>query len=122
MTLLEAVVAFVLLAVVGVTCLDLSRRATELERRSVEWTQAVAEGEALLTETIAGDGSSVQLTAGGSADRSGYQLPASVSRSPWLGGGGVDVVTVVVKLSGGQSFQLSRMIKNVPSSNGQSTR
>ena len=54
MTLLEAVIAFVLLALVGVVCLDQSRGASQLQRSSAEWERAIAVADAALATATAG--------------------------------------------------------------------
>lgn len=96
MTLLEAVVAFAVLAVVGVVCLDQSRGATQLQVSSAEWDRAVARGESAMAATLAGDA----LT---STDASEIR----VTRRPWRGG--VDAVEVSVSLPSGGTFVLSRL-------------
>ena len=53
MTLLEAVIAFVVLSLAGVVCLDQARGASQLQRSSAEWTQAIARGESALAEAVA---------------------------------------------------------------------
>ncbi|HYW32630.1 MAG TPA: hypothetical protein VE869_14120 [Gemmatimonas sp.] len=108
MTLIESVVAFVLLAVVGVACLDLSRGATGLETRSVEWTRAVAVGDAVLDGAAAGIGP-VEVDAMVN-DASALQAPTRVEREPWSKGAGVDVVTVIVTLPGGTRYRASRLV------------
>ena len=95
MTLLEAVVAFVILAVVGIACLDLSRGAARLEQSSVAWSRAVSVGEAAL--------------ASGGADMSATADPAvDVRRMPWRTG--VDRLDVSVSVSPGRTLQLSRLV------------
>jgi hypothetical protein len=107
MTLLESVLAFVLLAVVGVACIDLSRGATGLETRSVEWGRAVAVGEAALSAASVG----VDATAVGVFDGA----RGSVERRPWAKGDGVDVVTVTVTLPDGATYRTSRLVPGVRS-------
>lgn len=106
MTLIESVVAFVLLAVVGVACLDLSRGATGLETRSVEWTRAVAVGDAVLDATAAGIGAPEVAAMANDAS----VQRARVERQPWSKGDGVDVVTVIVPMPGGTEYRVSRLI------------
>lgn len=100
MTLLESVVAFMLLAVVGVACLDLSRGASGLESRSAEWSRAVAVGDAALTAAAAGE----RLE--GDAWRE-----VRVERAPWRDGTqGVDILEVTVALPGGETFRTMRLV------------
>lgn len=100
MTLLESVMAFVLLAVVGVTCLDLSRGASGLAHRSAEWSRAVAAGESALS-----------AAASGVPDAEIASDSVRVSREPWAEDAGVDVVTVTVTLAGGAEFRASRLVR-----------
>ena len=95
MTLLESVVAFVILALVGIACLDLSRGAAQLERSSVEWSRAVARGEAALA--AASIDAPIDVPAG-----------VSIQRAPWRAG--VDRVEVVVDVSAGRVFRVSRLV------------
>ena len=67
MTLLEAVVAFVLLSVVGVVCLDQSRGATQLQVRSAEWTRAVTLAESAMAEATSSPMTSPMAPAPGQA-------------------------------------------------------
>ncbi len=91
MTLLESVVAFLILALVGVACLDLSRGSAQLERSSVEWSHAVSIAEAALASGDAGDVSGVELR-----------------RQPWQRG--VDRLDATVSLSAGRVLRMSRLI------------
>lgn len=106
MTLLETVVAFVLLSVVGIACLDLSRGATGLETRSVEWSQAVAIGDAVLTAAASGATDDDLLTSGTS------RRDVRVQRMPWRDGAdGIDVLEVQVMLPTGASYLATRLVR-----------
>jgi hypothetical protein len=101
MTLLESVVAFVLLAVVGVACLDLTRGATRLETSSVEWTRAVTLGESALAAAAAGS----------LPDDPAFRT-VRITRRPWgPAGDGIDVVEVQVPLPEGAVFRASRLVR-----------
>ena len=100
MTLLESVIAFVLLAVVGVACLDLTRGATSLQTSSVEWTRAVAIGESALDAA----------TAGAPLDDPAFR-GARITRRPWGADEGVDLVEVAVPLPNGALFRSSRLVR-----------
>ncbi len=101
MTLLETVIAFVLLAVVGVACLDLARGATGLETQSVEWTRAVAVGESAMAAAAA----NVRPD-----DRAFTNV--RVARRPWRNGeDDVDVIDVSVTLPSGAVFRSSRLVR-----------
>lgn len=97
MTLLESVVAFVILALVGVACLDLSRGAAQLERSSVEWSRAVARGEAALA--AAATDAPIDVPAG-----------VSVQRAPWRAGVERVEVAVAVDVSAGRVFRVARLV------------
>jgi hypothetical protein len=94
MTLLESIVAFVVLTLVGIACLDLSRGAMQLEHRSAEWTQAVAQAE-----------SAMAAATEGAAAADG--LGATVLRRPWRTG--VDLIEVSVPLPDGGVYRLERL-------------
>ena len=105
MTLLETVVAFVLLSVVGIACLDLSRGATSLETRSVEWSNAVAVGDAVMTAAAAGVNDDELLANAGRQD-------VRLRRMPWRDGAdGIDVLDVQVTLPTGASYHASRLVR-----------
>ena len=97
MTLLEAIVAFVILALVGIACLDLSRGAAQLEQSSVEWSRAVSRGEAALA--IAATDARTDIDTG-----------VTVRRTPWRDG--VDRLDVIVPVSVGRVFRLSRLVSS----------
>lgn len=118
MTLLEAVVAFVLLSVVGVVCLDQSRGASQLQAQSAEWTVAVAQAEAALALAERQEPSFdmpgvtlVPLADGRAADgrvADGRESGAiRLERRRWQAG--IDVLSVTVPLSGGRSYRLERL-------------
>lgn len=98
MSLLEATIAFVLLSVVGIVCLEQSRSASQLEASSVEWRRAVARGDAAMQDAIA----DVPLLA--RADDS-----VRISRRPWRGR--VDVVDVSVVLPSGAVYTTHRLVE-----------
>ncbi len=102
MTLLEAVIAFVILSVVGVVCLDQSRGAAQLQVRSAEWTHAVANAESALAEAVAG----TPLDEVEAAYRAS-NAPIRVQRRVWRAG--VDQVEVTVSLANGTSYVLARL-------------
>ena len=101
MTLLESIVAFVILALVGIACLDLGRGAAQLERSSVEWSRAVSIGEAVL----ASGGANAPLDANAPHDGTG---DVAMQRQSW--GNGVDRLDVTVVVSGGRTLHMSRLV------------
>lgn len=117
MTLLEAIVAFVVLALVGIACLDLSRGATALQRSSAEWTEAVKVGESALAAAAANApaNSPANGLASGSMSRTSLTGMPQVTRRLWRGD--VDVVEVTVPLSNGRLFQMQRLVSRHSPSN-----
>ncbi len=111
MTLLEAVVAFVLLSVVGVVCLDQSRGASQLQAQSAEWTVAVAQAEAALAlaerQEPSFDMPGVTLVPLADGRESGAAIAIRLERRRWQSG--IDVLSVTVPLSGGRSYRLERL-------------
>lgn len=122
MTLLEAVIAFVLLSVVGVVCLEQTSSAARLQASSAEWTQAVAVGEATLA-AVGGTGANsdfglasvapmaarstgTAIIDAGNSD--GGALAVRVERTRWRSG--LDRVTVSVPLRNGGAFTLTRLV------------
>ncbi len=112
MTLLESIVAFVVLGLVGLACLDLSRGALSLERRSAAWTLSVARAESALAAAEAGVSLPPELNdASRATPRSGQaegNAPVQVTTHPWRDN--LDVIEVVVPMSDGSEFTLSRLI------------
>ncbi len=120
MTLLESIVAFVVLALVGIACLDLSRGAVQLQRSSAEWTEAVRVGEAALAAASLGDEPLPDAKdPAGAATRGmtiGARSPstpavASVSRRSWRSDRAVEVVEVTVPLPGGGTYRVQRLVR-----------
>ena len=105
MTLLEAVIAFVLLSVVGVVCLDQSRGASQLQARSAEWTRAVEQAESALAEAT-----SRALPMANAAGRDAVRI----DRRTWRPG--VDVVSVTVPLAQGGEYVLERLAPSTAAS------
>jgi hypothetical protein len=102
MTLLEAVIAFVILSAVGIACLDQSRGAAQLQASSSEWTRAVELGE----HAVAAEIGNLPSTAVSSGARA--RLPrVRVDRRRWSAG--VDAVTASVSLSTGATYTITRL-------------
>jgi type II secretory pathway pseudopilin PulG len=104
MTLLEAIVAFVLLSVVGVVCLDQSRGASQLQVRSAEWTRAVTLAESAMAEATSAP---LAVAPPMAATPSGPRV--QVERRRWQPG--VDVVHVSVPLPDGRRYVLERLAR-----------
>ena len=101
MTLLEAVIVFVVLSLAGVVCLDQARGATQLQRSSAEWTQAIARGESALAEAIA------RSTPPGRTVPSLEDPSVHVQRRPWQPG--LDLIEVSVPLANGRAYVLAHL-------------
>ena len=110
MTLLEAVIAFIILSVVGVVCLDQARGASQLQRSSADWTRAVARGESALAEAIA----TTAPPDGGAA--SAGDPAVRVQRRPWQAG--LDIIEVSVPLGNGRTYDLARLVPSTASGTG----
>jgi hypothetical protein len=100
-TLLEATIAFVLLSVVGIVCLEQSSAASRLESSSVEWRRAVARGDAALQNAVA----NVPLP----DETRGAADSVRVSRRAWRGR--VDLVEVSVLLPTGSVYSTQRLVE-----------
>lgn len=99
MTLLEAIVALVILSVVGVSCLELSHTATRLQHNSESWSDAVGIAESRMAAVVA-----AAPAGDGQHERAG----TTVTRRPWRAG--LDEVTVTVPLRDGGSYTLHRLL------------
>ena len=97
MTLMEAVVALVILSLVAVGCLELSQGASQLELSATEWNRAVTAAESRMAQYTSG------------APRDGVDTTGTqVTRASWKGG--LDVVTVSVPVARGKRFELRRVV------------
>ena len=94
MTLLESIIASVLLAVTAVVCLDATRGAAALQQKSAMWTLAVSHAESELAS----------VTSGGPASST-----TRVSRRPWRDG--LELIEVEVPMAGGTRFRLTRLVE-----------
>ncbi len=97
MTLLESIIASLLLAVTAVVCLDATRGAAVLQQKSTAWTQAVAQAESELA-TVSSGGLALRTT--------------RVSRRAWRDG--LELIEVDVPMAGGARFQLTRLVERTP--------
>ncbi len=97
MTLLESIIASLLLAVTAVVCLDATRGAAALQQKSAAVTRVAAQAEAELAT----------VSSGGLASSN-----TRVSRRPWRDG--LDLLEVEVPMAGGASFRLTRLVERVP--------
>ncbi len=107
MTLLEAIIAFVILSVVGIVCLDQARGAVQLQAASAEWTRAIAQGESALAEASAETATTPEAASSRTVDSS-----VRVERRPWRSG--VDQIAVTVSLANGATLVLTRLTPSAP--------
>ena len=107
MTLLESIVAFIVLALVGIACLDLSRGAVELQRSSEEWTRAVSIGESALAAATAAANADDAFSPESGRNNANAMTPR-ILRRVWRDG--VDVIEVAVPLPSGGEYQVSRLV------------
>ncbi len=108
MTLLEALVALVILGLTSVAFLEAFQTTSRSMRDAEAWVQAVGYAEASVEETrlgnLAGDASSAR------------SLPPGFARHievrPWPAAAGVEQVSATVTLPGGGSFVLHRLVRS----------
>lgn len=113
MTLLEAVVSFVLLSLVGIVCLDQARGAAQLQKSSVEWTQAVVLGETALATAVNGGTSTAPGNSLGNAEGPFSESTVAAGRvvtERFAWRAGLDLITVSVPLSGGTSYRIAKLV------------
>ena len=102
MTLLEAVVALVILALTGVGYLEVFQGDARAIRNASDWTRAVAVGESAMESTLAaGDGDE------GTAVGSDSGVVVAVHDRPWRGR--VHDVRVDVQMPDGRVLRLHRL-------------
>jgi type II secretory pathway pseudopilin PulG len=95
-TLLETLVALVILGLAGVGFLGSFQATSRATRDAEAWIDAVSEAEVAMEETKLG-----------TAPSNGVRVDAR----PWPGAAGVDLVTVTVALPGGGEFVLRRLAR-----------
>ena len=105
MTLLESLIALVILGLAATGFLELFQTTSRSTRDAAQWVEAVSYAEASMEESkLSG------IVMGGRAG-----APADFSRTitvhPWPGAPGVNQVTVTVSLPGGASFVLQRLVR-----------
>lgn len=107
MTLLEAVVALVILGLSAVGYLDLFRASAAAVHDASEWTAVVAAAETAMEGATLGD--AVQAQAGLPATAFAEGLRTRVEVRPW--GAGVQEVVVTVTAPSGAVFALHRLAR-----------
>jgi type II secretory pathway pseudopilin PulG len=96
-TLLETLVALVVLGLAGVGFLETFQATSRSAGDAEAWVAAVARAEAAMEETKLGTGPTDA---------------AAVDVQPWPGAPGVDLVTVTVALPDGGAFVLRRLVRS----------
>lgn len=108
MTLLEALVALVILGLSAVGYLDVFRSSAGAVRDAGEWEHVVTIAETAMEGATLGDAFQAQRGALGDADRAaGYQQRIDVV--PWRDG--VDEIVVTVTSPRGTTFALRRLTR-----------
>jgi hypothetical protein len=107
MTLLESLVALVILGLSAVATLAALESSASSASHVDEWLEAVARAEALMEATKLGP--EALALVGSAVSPSGLGHETTVA--PWPGVPGVDVITVAVELPRGGQFTLSRLVR-----------
>lgn len=99
MTLMESVVALVLLSLAAIGCLELSQSASRLEFNATQWNAAITTAESVMNLT----------TLGAPPSQARGEPAATVSREPWRDG--MDLVIVRVPVVDGKTYELRKLIR-----------
>jgi type II secretory pathway pseudopilin PulG len=105
-TLLETLVAIVILGLAAVGFLGAFQASSQATRNSEAWVNAVAHAETAMEETKLGD---IYSQPGTEPLPGGYRREVSVQ--PWTGSESVQLVTVTIMLPGGGVFVLRRLAR-----------
>ena len=109
MTLLESLVALVILGLAAVAFLGALHVTSRSTRDMEVWQQAVGYGEATMELTKLGAGAA---TAELDVQPAGFAREVGVT--PWSGGRGLEDLTVTVALPDGGHFVLHRLVRAAP--------
>ncbi|MEO7363087.1 MAG: hypothetical protein ABI120_22330 [Gemmatimonadaceae bacterium] len=107
MTLMEAVVALVILALAGIGCLELAQGASNLEFSATEWNAAVTAAESRMA--LVSVGASDSNNSAGSADTARTNH-IQVTREPWRSG--LELISVSVPVIGDKRYVLRKLVAN----------
>jgi hypothetical protein len=111
-TLMEAVVALVILALVAIGCLELAQGASQLEYSATQWNAAVSVAESRMAQLISGAPAlSADMSVRTSSSDSTMRVGTRVMRENFRAG--LDVISVTVPVEGGKSFVLRRVVPSV---------
>jgi type II secretory pathway pseudopilin PulG len=106
-TLLETLVALVVLGLTAVGFLELFQGTARSTRNASEWVQAVSYAEAAMEQTKLGLPDSRPPL----ADSVATGFSRTVEASPWLAAPGLMRISVTVTLPGGGAFTLQRLVR-----------
>jgi type II secretory pathway pseudopilin PulG len=106
-TLLESLVALVILGLTAVAFLGVFQSTTRATRNASEWVQAVSYAEASMEQTKLG----TVATDPALPDTLAAGFRRGVEVQPWRGAPGVAQVTVTVALPDGGAFVLHRLVR-----------
>jgi type II secretory pathway pseudopilin PulG len=109
-TLLEALVALVILALSAVGYLDVFQGSARAVRGAAEWSHLVSLAEARMEGATLGDGLQAQEArrrADGSVNDAGYRQEVNVHR--WRDG--LNEVVVRITAPGGTTYELRRVVR-----------
>lgn len=108
MTLMEAVVALVILALAGVGCLQLAQGASNLEYSATEWNAAVTAAESRMAQVSVGvpTDANTRMANADTARTNNIQI----TREPWRAG--LELITVSVPVTSGKHFVLRKIVSS----------
>lgn len=109
MTLLEAVVALVILSLAAIGCLELAQGASRLEFNATEWNAAVSVAESRMTQVSLGatvEADNALRVEVRDAERAQGTI---VTREPWSAG--LDLVSVSVPVADGKRYVLRKLVR-----------
>ncbi|MGV3711297.1 MAG: hypothetical protein ACO1Q7_20925 [Gemmatimonas sp.] len=109
MTLMEAVTALVIVALVAIGCLEVTQGASSLEHSATEWNAAVSLAESRMAQVTTSAGSETALGAIETTPAALARHNATqVTRTPW--NAGLDMIAVSVPVSGDKRYVLRRLV------------
>ncbi|MEP6832739.1 MAG: hypothetical protein ABJB74_05060 [Gemmatimonas sp.] len=111
MTLMEAVVALLILALVGVGCLELTQGASNLEYSATQWNAAISAAESRMAQVTSNAAGATETSLRvKTAVRAEVVRDADtqVTREPWRSG--LDLISVSVPVANGKRYVLRRLV------------
>src|SRR5688572_28205594 len=105
MTLLESLIALVLLGLAAVGFLEAFQSASRSTTNAADWVQAVSYAEAAMEQTKLGSGD----RAAASTLPPGFVRRIDVQ--PWSGAGDVARITITITHPGERTFVLNRLVR-----------